>query len=1723
LLPPPPPPPSSPPPPPPAPPPPAGALERLPEQLARWLPGHMVPAAWVGLDEIPLTGNGKVDRKALPDPAPPAGAGAGGRRRPSSPVEEMLAGIWEEVLGVPRVGPEDDFFWLGGHSLLATRVASRIRRAFGVDLPLPEIFEAPVLAAQAARVAARLGVPVDDGPVLAAAPAGEAGAAALSFAQRRLWFLQRLDPAGAAYNMPGAADLAGPLEPRALHAALQRVVDRQGSLRTALETRGGEPVAVVHAAVPVRLPRVDLAALAGGRRRREAARLEAREARRPFDLAAAPLMRALLLAAGDEGGAARHTLVLVLHHLVADGGSVDVLVRELAAAYAAAAAPAAGDAGLPELPELRLQYTDYADWQRRWLAHGAGERQLAWWRGRLTGAPRRLELPTDRPRPAEQCLRGADLGLRLDGALAAALAALGRRHGATLFMTLLAGFQILLARYSGQADIVVGAPAANRDRLETEPLIGLFVNLLPMRAELAGSRSFVEVLARVRQGALGAYLHRDVPFEMLVDELAGERSLSHSPLFQAAMALEEQPPPAVRAGGVEMRTRALDSGTAKFDLTLELARGEDGLAGRLEYATALFDATTVERMADHLRRLLTAMAAEPESSPWRASLLGPEERRQLVADWGRVGASAADAAEPLPARVLRAAAAYPGAPAVVAGGAVLTYGELDRRSAALARRLAARGAGIESVVGVCLPPSAELVVAALAALRAGAAFLPLDPVHPADRLGWSLRDAGAELVLTSAELAAGALAQAGVEAWTVDAADAVDAAGGGAAVLDAPPATPDQLAYVIYTSGTTGRPKGTGLTHRGLARLVAWHGAAYGLTAADRGTLVASPAFDASVWELWPYLAAGAAIHVPAPELRLDPAALYRWLADSGITVGFLPTPMAEAMLDGQPPAGLALRALLVGGDRLHAPPRRGLPFRVVNHYGPTEDTVVSTAGEVAPDTAAAAPSIGGPIDGHQALVLDVCQEPVPAGVEGELWVAGEGLARGYRGRPALTAERFRPHPCATVHGARAYRTGDLVRWRAGGRLDFRGRADHQVKVRGHRIELGEVEAALLRQPGVEQAAVVVRDDLGSAQLVAFVTGARTAAAADGLRAALEATLPAYMVPAFIHRLDALPLTSNGKADRDELTRLGRELAAPAAADGGRVAPRGDAERLLAGIWEEVLGVERVGAGDDFFALGGDSILSIKIIARAREAGLELTPQQLFQHPTVARLAAAAGGDGGPAGDGAAAAGDAPGAGYPRVRITARQLDRLREARAGRAPVEDLLPLTPLQQGMLFHVLDAPGSGLYVHQQSCLLEGGLDPDAFAAAFRGAVDRHPILRASVVAGVADEPIQVIARQAPLPWTYRDWRGVPAEEQRARTEALFRADRDAGFELSREPLMRCSLVRLGDDRFHFAWTFHLMLLDGWSTPLVLDDVLTLYRGLRRGVAAELPPPVPFSRYVDWLARQDHAAAEVYWRRLLAGFTEPTPLGDRPRDDAAHPHHGERTLELDAGESRALSAFAARHRLTLNTVFQGVWALHLAQRSAADDVVFGNVVAGRPADLPGVESIVGIFLNTVPVRASVSGDATMVEWLAALQAQQAEARRFAYASQADVRRWSGVPAGSPLYDSILIFQNVPAGPSFDPGDRWDVRVRDVRSVERNNFPLTVAVEPGERLLLRFVYDTGRFGEPTVARMMDAVRRLLVETVEQPARRLSDFSRGSQVESRHLIQGFNQDLELR
>ncbi|MBB4635035.1 non-ribosomal peptide synthetase [Longimicrobium terrae] len=1171
--------------------------DTLRADLRRGLPEYMVPAAFVAVASLPLTPSGKLDVRALPAPEM---VQEDRYAAPRTPVEEVLAGIWSALLGVERVGIRDNFFEMGGHSLLATRVISRVRAVLGADLPLRALFEKPTIAGLAGVVekARREGAPALPPvvPVMRRPP--------LSFAQERLWFLDQMQPGSTTYNMHSALRLSGPLNAPALERALGEVVRRHEALRTVFREEDGAPVQVILPVTGFRLAMEDLSHLDETERGDEVRRRVDAEAARPFDLSAGPLFRAALLVLGEQ----EQVLWMGMHHAVSDGWSLGVLHRELAALYAAYA-----DGRESPLDEPAVQYADYAVWQRQQLAGEYLERSLGWWRGRLSGAPALLELPTDRPRPAVQTFGGATLPVTVPANVLKPLRDLGHAEGATLFMVLLGAFQALLSRYGGGDDVVVGTPVSGRARGEVEELIGFFVNTLALRTDLSGDPSFREVLRRVRETTLGAFDHQEVPFEKLVAELQPERSLSHSPLFQVMFTLDAGSSASPGLSGVAVEEMGTEGGAAKFDLTLGLGAVDDGLAGALTWRTDLWDRATVERMMEHLGRVLEQVAANPAVRLSELELLGAGERRVVLEEWNRTAFRHADT-RPVHERFAEWAARTPDAPAVVHGDRTLTYAELERRAGSVARRLRARVVGPDVPVGVCLERGPELVAALLGVLRAGGAYVALDPAYPAERLDAMVADSGARVLLTRRALAAALPARPGVEVADVDGWMEDDGSASTEAAEPAESTGPRSLAYVIYTSGSTGTPKAVGVEHAGLANLCAWHEAAFAVTAEDRATQLASPGFDASAWEVWPYLTRGACVEVVPDAVRADPAALRDWLVRRRVTIAFVPTPLAEPLLALPWPAETALRWLLAGGDRLATRPAAHLPFALSNNYGPTETTVVATSGQVTPE-GARAPSIGRPLHNTRCYVLSPSLRPLPAGVPGELYVGGAQVARGYLGRPAMTAERFVPDPFSRDAGARMYRTGDRVRWRADGALESLGRLDAQAKIRGFRIEPGEVEAALRRHPAVRDCAVVVREDApGDRRLAAYVVGGADPAA---LRAHLRRTLPDYMVPAAIVALDALPMTPGGKLDR-------RALPAPAAAAPaeGAVVPAGGMEARMAAVWREVLGVAAVGMEDNFFDLGGHSLLLVKLQARvAAEFGVQVPVVELFQFPTARALA----------------------------------------------------------------------------------------------------------------------------------------------------------------------------------------------------------------------------------------------------------------------------------------------------------------------------------------------------------------------------------------------------------------------------------------------------------------------------------------------------------------------
>jgi amino acid adenylation domain-containing protein len=1186
------------------------------------LPGVMVPSAWVTLSELPLTPSGKVDRRALAGmEVLSLSPGEGERIAPRTPEEGVLATIWSRVLGVREVGIADDFFALGGHSLLATQLVVEVREAFGVDLPVREIFRAPTIVAQAEAVAlarARGDGSQAPGPIY---PVPREGLLPLSFAQERLWFLDRLSPGSPAYNLPLALRVRGELDLSVLTRALSQAVERHEALRTTFANLEGKPAQVIAPADGWRLPVRDLADFPDPEA--EARRLASAEAVRPFDLARGPVFRTQLLRLGPG----EHVLLLTVHHITADLWALGVLVRDLATFYAA------GETGRPAgLPDLSVQYADFAVWQRGWLQGEALERQLAYWRERLAGAPPALELPTDRPRPPVQSFRGASLSFSAGAELAAALADLGRKRRATLFMTLTAALAVLLGRLSGQEDVVLGAPIANRQRPELAGLVGMFVNTLAVRVPLAGSPGFTDLTDRVRSLTLDDFAHQDVPFEKLVEEMEIRRDLSSHPLFQVALAFQNVPLGRVEIpGGLTLEPLEVESTTTKFDLTFTLEETGGDLAGVVEYATDLFDLATVRRFAGSLRTLLLGAVAAPETPVADLPLLSTEERSQILGDWNWTSSDYPREAT-LHELFREQAERTPGAVAVVHGEIGVTYRELAGRAGRLARRLRDLGVGPETRVGLAAERTPGMIAGMLAILEAGGAYLPLDPGDPGERLAFLLEDAGAHLVLGERALLAAlpVLSESGPRVVCLE--DLEERPDGEAPSVLSVPA--DALAYVMYTSGSTGTPKGVAVTHGNVVRLVRGGGFA-DLGPEQTWLQLAPPSFDAATLEIWaPLLNGGRLVLFPGQRASLDELA--EAITRHGVTSLWLSAGLFHQMVDHRLEGLRPLSQLLAGGDVLSPSHVRrvlaALPgITLVNGYGPTEGTTFTTCHPMTRPEEAVTPHgsvpVGTPIADTRVHILDRELHPVPPGVTGELFAGGGGLARGYLGRPDLTAERFVPDPF-TETGARLYRTGDLARYLPDGRIEFLGRADDQVKIRGFRVEPGEVEAALAEHPAVRQAAVLVRRQAdGSKALLACVVLREGEETVDlpALERALRVRLPEPLIPASWAVLDSLPLTSNGKMDRRALAIQVGEGAGLARTRPPYAAPRTPLEERLAATASEVLGLageRRVGIHDNFFELGGHSLLATQLVARlADRFKIEVPLQELFEAADFADLA----------------------------------------------------------------------------------------------------------------------------------------------------------------------------------------------------------------------------------------------------------------------------------------------------------------------------------------------------------------------------------------------------------------------------------------------------------------------------------------------------------------------
>ena len=1672
------------------------------------LPEYMLPSMMMVLEKLPLMPNGKLDRKALP--APNAIRSEAGYVAPRTPTEATLTQIWAEVLKLDKVGIHDNFFELGGHSLLAAQVISRLRQTLETELQLRTLFQSPTVAGLAQEI--QMLQPIKTLPLL---PVARSESLPLSFAQQRLWFLDQFEPGSPFYNMPVALRLVGELNETALRRTLNEIVRRHESLRTSFAMQDGVPVQIIAEQLALTLPVTDLADLPTAERESRVMQLAQAEAQTPFDLSTGPLIRTGLI----RLGATEHILLFTLHHIVSDGWSMGVLVNEVVALYAAYVQnqPA-------PLAELSIQYADFAHWQRQWLSGNVLQQQLDYWTEQLSGSPTLLTLPTDHPRPAVQRYSGATHAFEISAQTTAGLYALNKQTQTTLFMTLLAAFNILLARYAGQNDICVGTPIANRSRAEIEGLIGFFVNTLVLRTQVDSTASFERLLQQVRVSTLGAYAHQDVPFEQLVEVLKPERHTSHSPLFQVMLVLQNVPMDNLELPGLTLQLLPSDNVTAKFDLTLDVAETDKQLVASFEYNTDLFDPTTIKRMAGHFTRLLDEIVANPTTPIRDLPMLGADELNQILVEW-----NATETAYPQDQCIHELFEAQaektPEAVALVFEDRQLTYRELNERANQLAHYLRSQSVGPDVLVGICLERSMEMIVGLLGILKAGGAYVPIDPNYPEERIAFMLQDAGVNLTLTREKHIH--FIKQNINPETNMLVVALDSDWSQIAAQPTANLTvtllPENLAYMIYTSGSTGQPKGALNTHAAIFNRLFWMQSAFPLTPADRILQKTPFSFDVSVWEFfWP-LMFGARLVMARPEGHKDPQYLVETIQREGITILHFVPSMLQAFLETQNVSMChSLRRVICSGEALSADLVNRffthLQAELHNLYGPTEAAVDVSWWACPADLHPERIPIGHPIANTQLYVLDKQLEMVPVGVAGELYIGGVGLARGYFNRPDLTAEKFVPNPfghLTTVDSGvktnqppasalRLYHTGDLARWLPDGNIEYLGRIDHQVKIRGFRIELGEIEAALSAIPEVRDVVVLAREDTPSnplagtgKHLVAYLTGENLPEAA-ALRSVLAKSLPEYMLPAYFMQIEQLPLTPNGKLDRKALPVPDTTRSVV-----GYVAPRTSTEETLAHIWADVLKRDRVGIHDNFFELGGHSLLAITLIERMRQVGLSADVRTLFSTPTIAALATAVqvGGD----------EVEVPRNGIPvncqfitpdmlpLVQLTPDEIAQIVKAvPGGAANIQDIYPLAPLQEGILFHHLINLEGDAYVMPALLSFDSREGLDRFIDALQVVIQRHDILRTAVLWDGITEPAQVVWRQAPI---ITENIHLDPEDGDIAGQLSARFDpRHYRLDIREAPMMRGFIAR---DLANHCWLLqilsHHLVNDHTTLELLTAEIQTILEGRE----ADLPAPFPFRNFVAQarlgIPQAEH---EVFFREMLAHIDEPTaPFGllDVQGDGSGIE---EARREVDPALALRLRQQARRLGVSTASIMHLAWAQVLARTTGRQEVVFGTVLFGRMQGGAGADRVLGLFINTLPVCIPI-GDLGVQESMRQTHARLTQLLRHEHASLALAQRCSGVRAPTPLFSALLNYRHSALDTDAETTEvqAWD-GMQILMGEERTNYPLTLSIDDlGEGFLLTAQVASGVQAQRICNYMHNTLEHLVdaLETAPQtPANRI-------------------------
>ena len=1668
-------------------------VSELRHALKQALPHYMVPTHFVLLETLPLTANGKVDLQALP--APEQNNISTTIVAPRTPIEETLARIWSTVLEQPLVSIYDNFFELGGHSLLAAQVMSRIRQQLGWALPLRNLFEYPTVAELAQWIEQSDNGPggnftQNDLPPIVRRQA--AGPAPLSFAQQRLWFLQQLEPSSSRYHITWALQLYGPLQVEALQRALTTILERHETLRTCFVTNEGIPQPVIARVENFELQITDLR---DSNKQEETLKVLLKQAsQQPFNLISDPMMRAALICLGEE----THLLQIVMHHIATDGWSMDVFRKELGLLYEAYSK------GEPNpLPELSIHYSDFAHWQRQWLAGEVLENQLSYWKQQLSGAPPLLELPTDFPRPTQPSYQGARVAFTIPRSVTQALKALSQKTNATLFMTLLAAFNTLLYRYTQQTDIVIGSPIANRNHAELEHLVGFFANTLALRTDLSDNPNFYELLKRVRKVSLDAYAHQSLPFEKLIEELQPERSLSYSPIFQVLFVLQNAPQSAFNLENLSMQTRPVGNTTAKFDLTLSIREQEEALGGVIEYSLDLFEAETIQRLIGHFQTLLSGIINNPTQKVASLPLVSVPERQQLVLTGPHTQKN-----YPLHLCIHQLVEAQaertPDRIAVTFECQQLTYAELNTRANQLARYLQTFHIGPESLVGIALDRSLDMLVGLLGILKAGGAYVPLDPSYPQERLDYMVDHSGLTVLVTqpayAARFAAHAIQVIDIER-DLTAMRSCHATNPVSGVTDA------NLAYVIYTSGSTGKPKGVQIEHQAVVNFLYSTAQQPGLTAQDRLLAVTTISFDIAVLELYLPLTRGAQIVLASRAVAVNGMALSALMTQSEATV-MQATPATWQLLlstgwQGQP--GLKM---LCGGEALSRDLANALLQRgqeLWNLYGPTEATVWAAAHRVLPGNTAV--PLSGPLTNTQLYVLSTADETgtvhfAPMGVPGELYIGGIGLARGYLNQPELTQTRFIPNPFSGEPHARLYKTGDLARLKPNSTLEFLGRIDHQVKLRGYRIELGEIASALGRHPTIRQCAVLVREDnIGSKQLIAYMLLSQDESEQpeqliQEYRAFLRQALPDYMIPSLFVTLESLPLTPNGKMDRKALQQLEINHAVPAVEG---VAPRTALEAALAVIWGEVLKLDDIGIHNNFFELGGHSLLAAQVMSRMRQQlSLELPLRHLFEYPTIAELAQWI------EHEGREVAGTLP----PIVR----------------RPESGPAPLSFAQQRLWFLQQLEPGDSRYHITWAMQLHGPLNLQALHQALKTILERHDTLRTAFIANEGI-PQQVITNADRFELSITDL--SQAEQPEAVLTTLLKDTSQQSFNLATDLMMRAALFRLGDEAHVLQIVMHHIATDGWSMDIFGQELSLLYQAYVTENPNPLPQlPIQYGDFAHWQRQWlcgDVLEKEIaYWKQQLSDAPSQLELPtDFPRP-AQPSYQGARVaFTIPRSVTQALKALSQKTNATLFMTLLAAFNTLLYRYTQQTDIVVGSPIANR--NHAELENLIGFFANTLALRTDLSDNPNFYELLKRVRKVSLDAyahQSLPFEKLVEELQPERSLSYSPIFQILFVLQNTPQS-DYALSDLISMQPQSINN-ETAKFDLTLSMEErAEELSGVFKYSTDLFTTDTLQRMVNHLKTLLAAIVDNPDGPIATLPMLTEAEQQQLVEWNSTQVE--